>query len=549
MTAFRLNWLEQTFADVKLMPKMVLLMVFSTLLLTGKLFFDANQLRTELLLQSQAELQQKLSVADGVLKAAFETQSQLGGEDNAKQFALDTLNKMRWSNNGHFWVVSAQSSDAGTALLYPDQASMVGKKLSSIFDNDSPGSLQTQLSLSSGEAEGGFSAIKQGKAYEVYTRGFKPWGWSVAASVGHEQIDVLYSSAIKRGLLQTLIMVVVFVFILVWAANTMSRQVQHLVAGINKMSNKDLRENVTLRSKDEFGEIASAVRLTAINWQTMLAEQQLTSDQLNEVSEQLSICMEAVQDSIEEEFGQIDELASAMSQMASTVREVANNAVTASNATTDANKVALDGNRYVETTIGIISSLSSNIDASSAAVNEVEGKVGSIGTVVDTIRGISEQTNLLALNAAIEAARAGEQGRGFAVVADEVRNLAQRTQDATVEIQRMIEQLQNSAGQAVGLMKTSVEEAQRSVEQVSQAGEKIDFIAEQVHSIAGLNSQIATASEQQSGVAIEMNENLNQVKELVHGSVTVLKELSEVAEIIAKHAQTMDASIKTFKVS
>ena len=148
MTAFRLNWLEQTFADVKLMPKMVLLMVFSTLLLTGKLFFDANQFRTELLLQSQPELQQKLSVPDGVLKAAFETQSQLGGEDNAKQFALDTLNKMRWSNNGHFWVVSAQSSDAGTALLYPDQGSMVGKKLSSIFDNDSPGSLQTQLSLS-----------------------------------------------------------------------------------------------------------------------------------------------------------------------------------------------------------------------------------------------------------------------------------------------------------------------------------------------------------------------------------------------------------------
>ncbi|MCE2595973.1 methyl-accepting chemotaxis protein [Motilimonas cestriensis] len=549
MTVFRLNWLEQTFADVKLMPKMVLLMVFSTLLLTGKLFFDANQLRSEVLQQTRGELQQKLAVADGVLKAAFETQSQLGGEASAKQFALDTLNKMRWSNNGHFWVISAQGSSAGVALLYPDQASMVGKKLSGIFDVSSPGNIQTQLSLSSGEGEGGFSAIKQGNEFEVYTRGFKPWGWSVAASVSHEQVNTIYNSAIKRGLLQTLIMVVIFIFILVWAANTMSKQVTHLVSGINRISNKDLRENITLNSKDEFGEIAAAVRLTASNWQALLAEQQLTSDQLNDVSEQLSICMEAVQDSIEEEFGQIDELASAMSQMAATVKEVANNASIASSATTDANKVALDGNRYVEATIGIISSLSSNIDASSTAVNEVESKVGSIGTVVDTIRGISEQTNLLALNAAIEAARAGEQGRGFAVVADEVRNLAQRTQDATVEIQRMIEQLQTSAGQAVGLMKTSVDEAQRSVEQVSQAGEKIDFIAEQVHSIADLNSQIATASEQQSGVAIEMNENLSQVKELVEGSVTVLKELNEVADIIATHAQTMDATIKTFKVN
>ncbi|MDO6526881.1 methyl-accepting chemotaxis protein [Motilimonas sp. 1_MG-2023] len=548
MTAFRLNWLEQVFANVKLMPKMVLLMVFSTLLLTGKLFFDASQLRSEVLLQSQSELQQKLAVADGVLKGAFEAQAQLGGEEKAKQYALDTLNKMRWGNNGHYWVISAQGSSAGVALLYPDQVSMVGKKLASVFDAASPGNVQTQLSLSSGESEGGFSAIKQGNELEVYTRGFKPWGWSIAAAVNHEQVDSIYYGAIKRGLLQTLIMVVVFVFILVWAANTMSKQVTHLVSGINRMSNKDLRENITLNSKDEFGEIAAAVRLTASNWKALLSEQQLTSDQLNDVSEQLSICMEAVQDSIEEEFGQIDELASAMSQMAATVKEVANNASIASSATTDANKVALDGNRYVEATIGIISSLSSNIDASSTAVNEVEGKVGSIGTVVDTIRGISEQTNLLALNAAIEAARAGEQGRGFAVVADEVRNLAQRTQDATVEIQRMIEQLQTSAGQAVGLMKTSVDEAQRSVEQVSQAGEKIDFIAEQVHSIADLNSQIATASEQQSGVAIEMNENLSQVKELVEGSVTVLKELNEVADIIAAHAQTMDATIKTFKV-
>jgi methyl-accepting chemotaxis protein len=262
---------------------------------------------------------------------------------------------------------------------------------------------------------------------------------------------------------------------------------------------------------------------------------------LSEISEHLGICMEIINDSMSEEFGQIKQLATAMNQMTTSVKEVANNANSASNSTSEASDVAQEGSKFVDATISTINSLSNNIGASSNAVNSVEMKVEGIGSVVDTIRSISEQTNLLALNAAIEAARAGEAGRGFAVVADEVRNLAKRTQDATVEIQGMIEQLQKSAQDAVDLMAKSVDEANIGVEQVTQAGSKLSGIVEKIHHISDMNHQIASTADEQTTVAANINENLELVKEVVEGSVTVLQEVTEMAETISGHAKALSA--------
>ena len=195
-----------------------------------------------------------------------------------------------------------------------------------------------------------------------------------------------------------------------------------------------------------------------------------------------------------------------------------------------------------------MSELSSDIAASAAAVNQVEERVDSIGSVVGTIQGISEQTNLLALNAAIEAARAGEAGRGFAVVADEVRNLAQRTQQATVEIQDMISHLQSSANSAVELMEKSVVEAAEGVDLVTNAGSELDGIVSQVNQINDMNFQIATAAGQQSCVAEEMSVNLTNVRELVEASVVVVGELLEASQLMGSNAQELDGKIKQFKV-
>ncbi len=343
------------------------------------------------------------------------------------------------------------------------------------------------------------------------------------------------------NLWSSLIVAVLFFVVLLLVIKAIKKQIKvtnlQLTAA---MADGDLSSCLAHLSKDEIGGLARLVcEKTAIK-QAEIKEQLKGAGELTEITEHLSICMEIINDSMEEEFGQIDQLATAMTEMTSTVREVSDNATSASSSTAEASKVAEEGNQFVDATITTINSLSSNIGASADAVNSVEERVEGIGSVVDTIRSISEQTNLLALNAAIEAARAGEAGRGFAVVADEVRNLAKRTQDATVQIQGMIEKLQQSAQDAVGLMGKSVREADVGVEQVTQAGETLSGIVDKVQHISDMNYQIASAAEEQTTVAAEINESLDQVKEVVEGSVTVLKEVTEMADTISQHAKDLN---------
>ncbi len=377
---------------------------------------------------------------------------------------------------------------------------------------------------------------------------------NLEATLLSEGIDAAMANTIAdrllwTGLVETALMGVVFVVLLLTGSRLMVKQVHYLVGLLERFANKDLSHSVLLKSRDEFGDIAKAVAHSQENLKEVFGTQRAACKELNEIASQVTLCMDEANEAINEEFTQIEQLASAMSQMVGAIREVANHAEQASHATAETSQLAEEGSRCVAATVNTIDTLSCNIQRSSTVVNEVEHGVDRIGSVVDTIRSISEQTNLLALNAAIEAARAGEAGRGFAVVASEVRELANRAQAATVEIQKMIEQLQGNARQAVGLMAESVQQADKGVEQVTQAGTQLDTIVQRVQGVADMNRQIAAASEQQSSVAEEMNANLEQVKQVVEGSVVVLRELKGASELVEHHSQTLDSHIQAFKLA
>ncbi|ELB2857654.1 methyl-accepting chemotaxis protein [Vibrio parahaemolyticus] len=370
----------------------------------------------------------------------------------------------------------------------------------------------------------------------------------LAATQNAQVAQQHYEAYLTQVVWQTALLIVVFVALLLAAARVMLRQTQYLNEAIKLMASKNLSVPFGMDCKDEYGDVARELEKTRRQLHDVIQMQINASDELATLTEVMTLSMSETKESAQEEFNEIDQLATAMSEMSSTVQTVGDHAQTASSLTEQASTQAVTGQQFLQSTVAKMSELSSDIASSAQAVNQVEERVESIGSVVGTIQGISEQTNLLALNAAIEAARAGEAGRGFAVVADEVRNLAQRTQQATVEIQEMITQLQASATSAVDLMEKSVVEAAEGVELVSNAGSELDGIVAQVTQINDMNFQIATASGQQSSVAEEMSQNLTNVRELVEASVVVVTELLETSEMMQSNAEELDKKIKSFSV-
>ncbi len=241
-----------------------------------------------------------------------------------------------------------------------------------------------------------------------------------------------------------------------------------------------------------------------------------SSAQLASASTQMSSVTEETSQGVRTQRSEIDQVATAMNEMSTTVQEVARNAEQAAHAAQNADQSAKSGALVATEAMGGIDALVSEVERSAGAIHELEAESESIGMVLDVIKGIAEQTNLLALNAAIEAARAGEQGRGFAVVADEVRTLASRTQKSTQEIHTMIDRLQAGASNAVRVMEEARGKGKLGVEQVEKAAESLAEIAGAVATINDMNTQIASAAEEQSAVAEEINRS---VVNICHGSV------------------------------
>jgi len=313
--------------------------------------------------------------------------------------------------------------------------------------------------------------------------------------------------------------------------------IQELLIIFSKMANGDFTQKVAVTSADEIGELQAATNTTITNLHEMINDVDSASTQIALSATRMEAVSGETRIQIERQQGDTQMVATAMNQMTATVQEVSRFAVDAASSATTADKEANDGHSVVNETIESIGELAQEIDSAAELIQGLRSDSEHIGSVIDVIRDIAEQTNLLALNAAIEAARAGEQGRGFAVVADEVRTLASRTQQSTQEIQTMILTLQEGVNNSVKAMTESRECAQSSVDRAAQAGVSLDSITRAVTTINDMNMQIASAAEEQATVVEEVNMNVVSISkaadesaESAHLIATASKELNSLSE-------------------
>jgi len=362
-----------------------------------------------------------------------------------------------------------------------------------------------------------------------------------------------YSAAISNVRNTTLfigiIALAIGLFVAVIISRTIVNPITNAVNAMNEIAegDGDLTQRLDESGKDEIAKLGEAFNHFAEKVRNMVIQVSGSTTQLATAAEQMSMITSETNQGVQKQQTETEMVATAMNEMTATVHEVARHATEASSAAQSADNDAQDGKAVVEQTVSTINVLANEIESATTVIQKLETDSENIGTVLDVIRGIAEQTNLLALNAAIEAARAGEQGRGFAVVADEVRTLASRTQESTQEIQSMIESLQHGSSDAVRAMNLSQAQSQQSVEQATNARNSLDAITAAITTISDMNIQIASAAEEQSSVAEEINKNVINISQVVEQTAEGAQQTQTASQELANLAGELQTMVGQFK--
>ncbi len=470
----------------------------------------------------------------------------------AQQQALKEIKGLRYSQNDYFWINDLQP----VMIMHPTNPKLEGQNLSAIRDPDGFAVFNEMVTVVKSKGAGlvNYRWPKPGATDPVkktsYVQLFQPWGWILGSGVYVDDVAAEFKAQMWNAGIFIAGIVVVMILMLTLIVRSIVRPLRAAVSAMGNIASgeSDLTRTLETHGSDEITELGTHFNAFIAKLRNVVGQLQNSAVALGQASTDLGSNAEQAQNRSQQQSEQMDLVATAVNEVTYGVQDVAKNAEHAASEMRNAESQAQQGQVNIDNSLRQIEHLSGTIGQAVEVMHTLSSESTQIGGVLEVISSIAEQTNLLALNAAIEAARAGEQGRGFAVVADEVRLLAQRTQKSTAEIQAMIERLQRHSDAAVKVIGDSSRSSQLTIEQANQAGQSLTSISQALRNLNGLNASIASATLQQSHVVDDINQNVTQAAQLSQSTALAAEQSTTASQHLRRLSEQLNDLLKQFRV-
>ncbi|MBZ9780399.1 methyl-accepting chemotaxis protein [Pseudomonas sp. REP124] len=529
---------------------LILVVAVTMLLALGVIML--KQIHEDLYQAKAQKTQHVVQTASGVLAYYhdLETAGTLTREAAQKQ-ALNAVRGLRYDQNDYFWI----NDLTPVMIMHPVNSKLDGQNLSTIRDPDGFAVFNEMVAVAKAKGAGliNYRWPKPGASDPVgktsYVKLFEPWGWVIGSGVYIDDMQAEFYGQVWKASSIGLAIAVIMVLLVFMIARSIAQPLRETVNAMANIASgeSDLTRNLDTHGKDEITQLAHHFNAFTAKLRGVIGQLQTSATALGQSSSELGNDATQAQQRSQQQSQQMELVATAMNEVTYGVHDVAKNAEQAASEMRDAETQAQQGQVNIDGSLQQIDTLSSTIDQAVEVIRTLAAESTQIGSVLEVIRSIAEQTNLLALNAAIEAARAGEQGRGFAVVADEVRLLAQRTQKSTAEIQSMIERLQNHSEAAVKVIGESSRASQLTIEQAGLAGESLNAISQALRNLTGLNASIASATLQQAHVVEDINQNVTQAAGLSHNTALAAQQSSAASVRLKDLSEQLNGLLRQFR--